>query len=250
MSKPTGHAEIDRQHAILDDLMARFRRICEAEGRKASLSCRGCEGVRVEACRSALASLTDELLTFLVGHVNYEERLMDLLPAVPRCRRHIRLHKDAHADISARIGKLAGRIPEAEPRRIGTQLHRVFSDWMGSHTNEYDLLLADQVDGAELELDGELVAILDELVFVQRPGRPLAADATGARASIIGCLETLTPRQKEVCRLMLGGLTNKDLARELGTTVNTIKTHRAAVFRKMEVASVFELARRLEVLKA
>ncbi|TBO33885.1 response regulator [Aquabacterium lacunae] len=55
--------------------------------------------------------------------------------------------------------------------------------------------------------------------------------------------EALSPRQQEVCDLIVEGLTSKAIAERLGTTVHTVKAHRAEVMRRMGVDSVAELVR-------
>lgn len=54
---------------------------------------------------------------------------------------------------------------------------------------------------------------------------------------------TLSPRQKQVCDMVVEGLTSKEIAERLGTTTHTIKAHRAEVMRKLNVDSVAELVR-------
>jgi len=56
-------------------------------------------------------------------------------------------------------------------------------------------------------------------------------------------LETLTPREREVMKLVVTGMLNKQIASELGTVEKTIKVHRARVMEKMEVESLAELVR-------
>jgi FixJ family two-component response regulator len=56
-------------------------------------------------------------------------------------------------------------------------------------------------------------------------------------------LETLTPRELEVLRLVITGMLNKQIAYQLGTVEKTIKVHRARVMEKMEVQSLAELVR-------
>jgi FixJ family two-component response regulator len=63
---------------------------------------------------------------------------------------------------------------------------------------------------------------------------------------IRGRLETLTPRELEVLRLVITGMLNKQIAHRLGTVEKTIKVHRARVMEKMQVQSVAELVRLAE----
>jgi FixJ family two-component response regulator len=67
--------------------------------------------------------------------------------------------------------------------------------------------------------------------------------ARGEREAIRARLATLTPREFEVFRLVIGGLLNKQIGAELGVALRTIKTHRSRVFRKLGVVSVAELTR-------
>jgi FixJ family two-component response regulator len=54
---------------------------------------------------------------------------------------------------------------------------------------------------------------------------------------------TLTPREKEVCALLVEGLMNKEIAERLGTTDATIKVHKARVMEKMRASSLQDLVR-------
>jgi DNA-binding NarL/FixJ family response regulator len=73
----------------------------------------------------------------------------------------------------------------------------------------------------------------------------LSADMspTHARPMLDEHYLALSPRQKQVCDLVVEGLTSKEIAERLGTTTHTIKAHRAEVMRKLNVDSVAELVR-------
>ncbi len=54
-------------------------------------------------------------------------------------------------------------------------------------------------------------------------------------------IEILTPREQEVFRLVAKGMLSKQVARKLGTTLQTIKVHRGRVMQKMQAKTVTEL---------
>jgi FixJ family two-component response regulator len=53
----------------------------------------------------------------------------------------------------------------------------------------------------------------------------------------------LTPREREVLPLIVGGLLNKQAADELGISETTLQIHRSRVMRKMEAESLAQLVR-------
>jgi FixJ family two-component response regulator len=64
-----------------------------------------------------------------------------------------------------------------------------------------------------------------------------------ALAALRQCYDRLTPREREVLRLVVAGLLNKQIAAELGTSEIMVKVHRGQVMRKMQAASVADLVR-------
>jgi len=64
-----------------------------------------------------------------------------------------------------------------------------------------------------------------------------------ALAAVRQCYDRLTPREREVMRLVVAGLLNKQVAAELGTSEIMVKVHRGQVMRKMQAASVADLVR-------
>ena len=56
-------------------------------------------------------------------------------------------------------------------------------------------------------------------------------------------LEQLSPREREVMRLIARGYTYKEIARQLSLSVKTVETHVSAVLRKLQLSSRYELTR-------
>jgi two-component system, LuxR family, response regulator DctR len=72
-----------------------------------------------------------------------------------------------------------------------------------------------------------------------------SAAALAERSQSLGLkarLDGLTERERDVMRLVLGGLPNKLVADQLDISVRTVEVHRARVFDKMGVKSAVELA--------
>jgi FixJ family two-component response regulator len=65
-------------------------------------------------------------------------------------------------------------------------------------------------------------------------------------AEVRRCYESLTKREREVMKLIVSGLLNKQIAAELGSSETTVKMHRGQIMYKMKAQSVVELARMAE----
>ncbi|MBI2440413.1 MAG: response regulator transcription factor [Lentisphaerae bacterium] len=85
----------------------------------------------------------------------------------------------------------------------------------------------------------ELLAVI---TIALRQGKE-ARKRQAAAAAIRGRVEKLTPREREVMKLVVTGLLNKQIGAELGITEKTVKVHRGRVMQKMGVTSVAELVR-------
>jgi len=72
------------------------------------------------------------------------------------------------------------------------------------------------------------------------------ATARARRAATEARLAQLTPRERQVFMHVMSGRLNKQIAAELGTTLKTVKVHRARVMLKMQVRSVADLVRLVE----
>lgn len=92
---------------------------------------------------------------------------------------------------------------------------------------------------------------LDELLTVIQ--KALSKDlqnslATSRQLSMRERYNSLTPREKEVCALLVAGLLSKQVAAQLGITNATIKVHKSRVLEKMQTTSLQQLALAMQQL--
>jgi FixJ family two-component response regulator len=87
-------------------------------------------------------------------------------------------------------------------------------------------------------LEDLLNSVADAIEFDRRQLKRVSKDVEVKRY-----FATLTPREKEVCHLLVQGLLNKDIAVRLGTTDATIKVHKARVMEKMRADSLQALVK-------
>jgi len=81
-----------------------------------------------------------------------------------------------------------------------------------------------------------LDAVNAALLSFRRSGGSDAARSDGAQR-----LESLSLREREVLRLVVSGLPNKTIGRQLGVSTRTVEAHRAHLMEKMQVGSLAEL---------
>lgn len=252
----TGHAEIDQQHDLLDSLVAQLAGFCTEAEHKPNATCDGCNAPGQTRCRTVLASIAGELAAFLAGHSAYEEKMMELLPDTPGCQSHIKAHKAAHEGIARQLKKLSLQVSHDSPRDLARLIWQVAGDWLGDHSALFDTRLVNlgKSDSPKIDFDGELVTMLDLHVFPNRPTRAKASSSVnlalkGKKLEIRGRFESLSSAQRKVFWLVVSGRTNPEICSELNVSINTIKTHRAAIFQKMDVKSVLELVKKADVLR-
>ncbi|MES9826740.1 MAG: response regulator transcription factor [Candidatus Thiodiazotropha sp.] len=62
-------------------------------------------------------------------------------------------------------------------------------------------------------------------------------------------LDQLTPREREVLDLVVGGMRNKNISEQLGITLSTVEAHRSRVMEKMQADSLSHLMRMMLTLE-
>jgi DNA-binding NarL/FixJ family response regulator len=103
---------------------------------------------------------------------------------------------------------------------------------------------ADLADAITRVADGDVVFsprlagfVLD--AFAAVPGEP----AVAAPDEESDDLDVLTPREREVLRLIARGYAYKEIGRQLFISVKTVETHVSAVLRKLQLSNRYELSR-------
>ena len=92
--------------------------------------------------------------------------------------------------------------------------------------------------------DKDLLVLIREAI---KKHQLLLADQA-EKAVIQGRIESLSPRERQVLMLVVKGLMNKEIADVLSAAEKTIKVHRGRMMHKMQVESVAELVRDVELV--
>jgi FixJ family two-component response regulator len=93
-------------------------------------------------------------------------------------------------------------------------------------------------------LDSEhLVEAIERAIRLNADRRALASQRESTMASV----QRLTPREREVMTHVAKGWLNKQIAQELSVSEMMIKIHRSRMMKKMQVGSLAELVKKLDL---
>src|SRR4030095_15876428 len=164
-------------------------------------------------------------------------------------------------------------VDTAENGRVRSHVEALCLEALAHHSNSskaaeplVEALTLGQAKGfRRIFLDeGTRMAALLQAILPALPNRTLSLFATtllhsfspkpmpfgGATSSTVS-VEALSQQELRVLRLLVAGLSNADIARELIVSTNTIKTHVKSIYRKLNVTSrdeAREVARELKLV--
>lgn len=131
-------------------------------------------------------------------------------------------------------------IERLEPTRLRLDLarsHLVYGEWLRRERRRLD-------SRSELRAAHEMFSDFGMDGFAERARAELEATGERARKRTVDTLEQLTPQEAQVSRLAALGNTNREIAAQLFISPSTVEYHLRKAFRKLDVTSRTQLARR------
>ena len=147
--------------------------------------------------------------------------------------------------LDLRLPQCSGLDVQENLRVAGDRTPIVFISGLGDVPSAAAAMKAGAVDFLTKPFDP------DRLVGVVREAIARDLHRTSHLAAMAGLelrFARLTRRQRQVLALLLRGYSNKRIAATLGTVVQTIKVHRAAVMKRLEVSSMAELVHLVDTI--
>jgi two-component system, LuxR family, response regulator FixJ len=142
--------------------------------------------------------------------------------------------------VDVRMPGLSGFQLQEELARRGYPAPVVFCSAHGDIPMSVRALRAGAVDFLEKPYEPQRIL---EVVQAQLREAERAFATHGSRRRVQKRVETLTPREREVLRLVIDGLPSQVIARRLGASVKTVDVHRARIKAKTDSESLGTLVR-------
>jgi RNA polymerase sigma factor (sigma-70 family) len=142
--------------------------------------------------------------------------------------------------IDIRMPGMDGLALQRKLRDSGSDMPVIIMTGHGDVDSARDAFRSLAVDFLEKPIDqAKLFAAIEEAF-----ARQVSAHESESRQSDFSRLvATLTPREKEVMELVVGGRHNREIAELLGISARTVEVHKARMMAKLQVAGVPDLVR-------
>jgi RNA polymerase sigma factor (sigma-70 family) len=148
--------------------------------------------------------------------------------------------------LDVKMPGLSGMDLQAELKQRGLRLPIVFITGHGTVPMGVRAMKEGAVDFLQKPFDGQtLIATIQKALARSRQQVVEQNECLDLEQRF----ESLSPRERDVFRLVVKGLLNKQIAYQLGIVEQTVKVHRARLMDKMQADSLAELVRMAETLR-
>ena len=142
--------------------------------------------------------------------------------------------------LDVRLPGMSGLTFQQELAKAGVALPIIFITGHGDVPMSVRAIKAGAAEFLTKPFDDQV--LLDAINAAIERDRARRGDAASF-AALKARYDGLTPREKQVMKLVVAGLVNKQIAADLGLSLVTVKVHRGQVMHKMLAKSVAELVR-------
>jgi len=142
--------------------------------------------------------------------------------------------------IDIRMPGMDGLALQRQLRESGSDMPVIIMTGHGDVDSARDAFRSLAIDFLEKPIDQAKLFTAIEEAFTRQVS---AHESESRQSDFARLVATLTPREKEVMELVVGGRHNREIAELLGISARTVEVHKARMMAKLQVAGVPDLVR-------